>query len=84
MFTQKHDDITDTSTSGNAAALGCLGGNQRAPPILVVEIPAHRLLDAGLERLLWGPVELIADARGVDCVALIVAGSVGDWVICAT
>src|SRR5689334_13048022 len=51
---------------------------ERAPPPLVVEIPAHRLLDPALERLVRAPAKLALEFGGVDRVAEIVSGPVGD------
>src|ERR1700727_846511 len=51
---------------------------QRAPPPLVVEIPAHRLLDAALERFARAPAKLALELGGVDRIAEIVPGPVGD------
>src|SRR6185437_15716625 len=51
---------------------------QRAPPPFVVEIPAHRLLDAGLEGLERAPAELALELARVDRVAPIVPRPVGD------
>src|ERR1700759_58854 len=51
---------------------------ERAPPPLVVDIPAHRFLDPALERLLRAPAKLALEFGRVDGVALVVAGPVGD------
>src|ERR1700761_989767 len=51
---------------------------ERTPPPLVVEIPAHRFLDPALERLLRAPAKLALKFGGIDRVALIVPGPVGD------
>src|SRR6516225_3872049 len=51
---------------------------QRPPPPFVVEIPAHRLVDAGLERLERAPAEFALKLGRVDGVALVVPGPVGD------
>ena len=47
-------------------------------PCFVVEIPLDRLQETGLEGFLRCPAEFTADLAGVDCVALVVAGAVGD------
>src|SRR5579864_398093 len=52
--------------------------SQRTPPPLVVQIPAHRLLDAGVEGLERAPAELTLELARVDRVALIVPRPVGD------
>ncbi|PAV72886.1 hypothetical protein WR25_21003 [Diploscapter pachys] len=64
--------------SGDPAPFGRFGGDERAPPVLVGEIPVDRLGDAGLERFGRRPAEFVADAAGVDRIALVVAGAVGD------
>ena len=47
-------------------------------PVLVVEIPAHGFLDA-LFKLEGGfPTQFVFELRGVDGVAQVVAGAVGD------
>ena len=46
---------------------------QRLPPVATVEIPPHRLLDAGLEGLLRAPAELGLELGRIDGVALVVA-----------
>src|ERR1700691_5665617 len=51
---------------------------ERAPPPLVVEIPTHRLLDAALERFARAPAELALELGGVDRIAEIVPGPIGD------
>src|ERR1700733_15417629 len=51
---------------------------ERAPPPLVVEIPAHRFLNPALERLLRPPAKLAFQLGCVDCVAQIVPWPVGD------
>lgn len=48
------------------------------PPVLVLEIPFDRLLDAVLELRLRLPAEFRVDLRRVDGVAAIVALAVGD------
>ena len=48
------------------------------PPILVLEIPFDRLLDAVLELRLRLPAEFRVDLRRVDSVAAVVALAVGD------
>ena len=50
----------------------------RLPPPGVVEIPLNGLADAGLESFLRRPAQLAAQLGGVDGVASIVAGAVGD------
>src|ERR1700733_12953362 len=51
---------------------------ERAPPPLVVEIPAHRFLDPALERLLRAPTKLAFELGWVDRVAEIVPRPIGD------
>jgi len=48
------------------------------PPVLVFQIPLHGFSDAGVEGFLGCPAELALDFGGVDGVALVVAGAVGD------
>ena len=50
----------------------------RLPPATLVQIPFHGLLDPGLEGLGGPPAELGLDLGGVDRVAAVVAGPVGD------
>src|SRR5580698_1461113 len=50
---------------------------ERAPPPLVVEIPAHRLLDPALEGFISTPAKLALELGGVDRIADIVARPVG-------
>src|ERR1700734_763786 len=50
---------------------------ERAPPPLVVEIPAHRLLNPALESFVRTPAELAFELGGVDRVAEIVPRPVG-------
>lgn len=48
------------------------------PPGLVVEVPLHGLAEAAFEIFLRFPVEFSLDLAGVDRVAEVVAGAVGD------
>src|SRR5262249_59399696 len=67
------------SRLGEAEALAAIdAGAQRLPPRPVVDIPAHRLAQAALERLGRPPAELRLDLGGVDGVAAIVAPPGGD------
>ena len=47
-------------------------------PRLVVKIPLHGLAQAGLKVFFRLPAEFISYFGGVDCVAHIVAGAIGD------
>jgi hypothetical protein len=47
-------------------------------PVLVGEVPLDGLADAGLEGLGRAPAEFALDLAGVDGVAAVVAGAVGD------
>ena len=58
--------------------LAVLAGADRAPPLLVVAIPGHGLLEALGEVDLRLPAELLAELLGGERVAAVVAGAVGD------
>ncbi len=60
------------------AAFSRLRGDQRAPPILVVEIPLNRLCDAGLKGFGRRPAQFVTDAASVDGIALVMARTVGN------
>lgn len=47
-------------------------------PILVVEVPLDGLADACLECLGWLPAKLTVDLGGIDRIAAIMTGSIGD------
>src|SRR5574338_761675 len=47
-------------------------------PAGIVQIPLHRLADAGLESLGWPPAQFPSQLPGVDGVAAVVAGAVRD------
>src|SRR5690606_17938627 len=51
---------------------------QRAPPPLVLNVPAHRLLDAGVEVFLRAPAELGLELGSIDCIARVMARAVSD------
>src|SRR5579863_10334492 len=53
-------------------------GADALPPSRIVEIPAHGLGEAGLERLLRRPAEFAPQLRCVDRIAPVMAGPVGD------
>lgn len=48
------------------------------PQILIVQIPTNRLSKTRIKRLLRRPIEFPSDLAGVDRVAEVVAGTVGD------
>ena len=50
----------------------------RLPPGAIVKIPANRLFDAGFEGFLRAPAKLALDFRGVDGIAPVMSGPVGD------
>src|ERR1700682_806396 len=52
--------------------------SQRLPPVAAIEIPAHGLFDACLERLLGAPSQLGFEFCRVDRIAQIVARAIGD------
>src|SRR6185369_11198603 len=45
-------------------------------PVVVVQIPIHRLGDAALEAFTLAPAELRLELAGLDCVTAIVAGAI--------
>lgn len=45
---------------------------------MVIKVPFDRFAEAGGVVLFWGPAELVFDLGGVDGVAQVVAGAVGD------
>lgn len=47
-------------------------------PFGVVQVPLHGLADAGFEGFLGSPAEFALNLAGVDGVAQVVAGAVGD------
>jgi len=49
-------------------------GDDRLPPVLVVEMPGDGLLDAGLERLGGLPAKLVLEPGRVVRIALVVPG----------
>jgi hypothetical protein len=53
----------------------------RLPPVAVVEIPAHRLLEPGVEGLSGTPTEFLLDLRSVNGVAPVGPGRSGTKVI---
>lgn len=55
-----------------------VAGEDVLPPGLVVEVPLDRLAKAAFEVFLWFPAEFTLDLAGVDRVAEVVAGAVGD------
>ena len=55
-----------------------LAGGDIVHPLLVTEVPADGLFDAFLELEGWLPTELVLELGGVDSVAQVVAGAVGD------
>src|SRR6185369_7652050 len=61
-----------------AEPLAIVAFAQGPPPPLVGEVPGHGLLDPAVEILARAPAEFGFEARRVDRIAGIVAGSVGD------
>src|SRR5882724_12190363 len=51
-----------------------------APPILVIEVPAYRLSKPALEIDAASLAEIVCELAGVDGVAVVVTGTVGDVV----
>src|SRR5947207_14550557 len=51
---------------------------QRLPPGPVVEIPAHRRGEPAVEIVTGAPAEPALELAGVDGIAVVVAGAVGD------
>src|SRR5690554_2435391 len=63
--------------SGGAEALALVAAVlHAAAPFLIIQVPLHRLADAGLEGLFRPPAKLALDLVGVDGVAQVVAGAV--------
>src|SRR5580700_3341443 len=58
------------------ARLAVTGVANGFPPVLVIEIPAHGLLDSGLEIVPRAPAEFAFDLGGIDRIAAIVTGTV--------
>src|SRR6185437_11559015 len=65
IYKPKPDAVVDILTQG-------------APPMFVVQIPLHGLVQSSFERLLRSPPELAFDTRWIDRISSIVARSVGD------
>src|SRR5690348_13118341 len=64
------------SLAEKAEAVPCVALAQRLPPPLIVEVPLHRLFDAGVEILARPPPEFGLELGRIDRVPRIVAGPV--------